>query len=197
MTPANRIACPHCDALYKADGDTRLVCHRCHTVLVAPSRRAGIKVLLLSLISVGLVVGAVTQPFLSIKRFWLTSDATLLEAALAFEGPMLVLSVTVLALVLLLPVLRLFLTLYVLGPIVVETSPLPGSGRAFSWAEALRPWSMAEIFVLGCGVALIKIVDLADVTIGPAFWMFVVLVILLWVQDTFMCRYSVWSAIER
>lgn len=191
------IACPQCDAVYTADGDTRLVCHRCHTVLVAPSRRAGIKVLLLSLVAVGLVVGAVTQPFLTIERFWMTSDATLLQAALAFEGPPLILSLAVVALVLVLPVMRLLLTLYVLGPVVVGAAPLPRAKQAFMLSETLRPWSMAEIFVLGCGVALVKIVDLAEVTIGPAFWMFAVLVILLWVQDTLVCRFSVWSALDQ
>ncbi len=191
------IACPQCDALYEADPRKRLVCHRCHTVLVAPSRRAGIKVLLLALVSVALVYGAVTQPFLTIKRFWMTSDATLLETALAFEGPLLILSIAVLTLVLVLPVLRLALSLYVLGPIVFGSRQLPQSNRAYRWSEKLRPWSMAEIFVIGCGVALVKIVDLAEVTIGPAFWMFAALVILLWVQDTLTCRYSVWSALDR
>ena len=190
------IACPHCDALYEAEPSTRLVCHRCHTVLIAPSRRAGIKVLVLALISVALVYGAVTQPFLTIKRFWMTSDATLLETALAFEGPLLILSIAVLALILVLPVLRLALSLYVLGPIVLGTGSMPQAKRAYRWSEKLRPWSMAEIFVLGCGVALIKIVDLAEVTIGPAFWMFGALVVLLWVQDTLVCRYSVWSALD-
>lgn len=193
----NLIACPQCDAVYTADNETRLVCHRCHTVLVAPRRRAGIQVLLLSLIAVGLVMGAVTQPFLTIERHWISNDATLLEAALAFEGPLLILSIAVVTLVLVLPALRLLLTLYVLGPVVVGARTLPGARRAFGWSETLRPWSMAEIFVLGCGVALVKIVDLAEVTIGPAFWMFAALVVLLWVQDTLVCRFSVWSALER
>ena len=33
---------------------------------------------------------------------------------------------------------------------------------AFRLAEALQPWSMAEIFVIGCAVALVKIADLAE-----------------------------------
>ena len=190
------IACPHCDALYAANGDTRLVCNRCHHVLVSPSRRAGGKVLILSLISLALVYGALTQPFLTIERLWMTSDATLLQTALAFEGPLLILSVAMVAAVLIVPLARLLLTVYVLGPVVVGQPPFAHARRAFRWCETLRPWSMAEIFALGAGVALIKIVDLADVTIGPAFWMFAGLVILLWVQDTLMCRYSVWEALE-
>ena len=194
------IACPTCDAVYEARhpgrGET-MACQRCHRVLIAPSRRAGVTVILLALASVGLVVGAVSFPFLSIKRFFLTQEATLIETALAFEGPLLVLSVTVLLFVLLLPVTRLLLTLYVVAPIVADRSPLPGAKRAFRVAEALKPWSMAEIFALGGGIALIKIVDLAHVSLGPAVWMFGGFVVLMAVQNTLVCRWSLWSALDR
>ena len=51
--------------------------------------------------------------------------------------------------------------------------------------------------MLGCAVALIKVADLADVSFGPAFWMFGALVVLMMVQDNFMCRYSVWKSLEK
>ena len=38
---------------------------------------------------------------------------------------------------------------------------------------AAGPWSMAEIFVIGVAVALVKVSGLASVTLGPAFWSFV------------------------
>ena len=88
-------ACPTCDALYDVGArpaETPLSCERCHRVLIAPSRRAGVTVILLALTSVVLVIGATTQPFLTVKRFFLTQNATLIETALAFEGPLLVLS---------------------------------------------------------------------------------------------------------
>jgi paraquat-inducible protein A len=56
---------------------------------------------------------------------------------------------------------------------------------------------MAEIFVIGCAVALVKIADLADVVFGPAFWMFALLVVLIVAQDRLMCRWSVWNALNR
>lgn len=194
---ARLIACPECDTLHDANPALRLKCRRCGTVLVAPDRRAGIGVILLSLASTALIWGAVSQPFLSIERFWITRDATLIEAALAFEGPFLWLSLTVLTVVLVLPALRLGLSIYVLGPMVAGKRALPGARRAFRWSEALKPWSMAEIFAFGAGVALIKIADMAEVTPGPAFWMFCGLVVLIWVGDRMTCRHSVWEALER
>lgn len=150
---------------------------------------------MVALVSAGLIYGAVTLPFLTIKRFWMSNDATLIETALAFEGPLLILSLAVLALILVLPALRLGLTLYVLAPLVVGMGALPGAATAFRWSETLRPWSMAEIFVIGCGVALVKIVAMAEVTFGPAFYMFAVAVVLIWVQDKMICRHALWEAV--
>lgn len=192
-----RLACPTCDALYTPSGAERLVCHRCHRVLIAPDRRAGLWQVMVALATAGLIYGAITLPFLTIKRFWMSNDATLIETALAFDGPLLLLSVAVLALILLLPALRLALTLYVLAPIVIGARPLPGAATAFRCSEALQPWSMAEIFIIGCGVALVKIVAMAEVTFGPAFYMFAAAVVLLWVQDRMLCRHSLWEALER
>jgi paraquat-inducible protein A len=89
------------------------------------------------------------------------------------------------------------LAIYVLTPLVMDIRPWPGAAQAFRLSEALRPWSMAEIFVIGCAVALVKISSLAEVTFGPAFWMFAVLVVLVVIQENVMCRWSVWNALSK
>lgn len=198
--PAELIACPQCDALYRAKMPAhgeRAVCARCHTVLIAPRKRAGMIIIALSAASLVLVLGAVWFPFLKISRQGFVNEATLLDAALSFTGgPHLVLSLAVTALIVLVPLARAILTIYVLGPLVFDRPAPPGALRLFALAEALRPWSMAEIFALGCAVALVKVADLANLSFGPAFWMFAALTILVVVQDTFMCRYSVWKSLE-
>ena len=199
MTTDALIACPHCDALYAIPDEPvqRTVCQRCDAVLISPRRGAGLKIIGLAIISVALVIGALLTPFLTIKRFWLTNEATLLDTILAFEGALFGVALGLLAAVIILPVTRLLLTLYVLLPLVAGFAPWPGAKAAFTWAERLEPWSMVEIFVLGCAVALFKIVDLANVELGPAFWMFVTLVVLLTVQNTYMCRWSVWKDLDQ
>lgn len=195
------IACPHCDALFKARSPQpgeRAVCNRCHTVLIAPRRGAGARVIALALASVIMVVGVLFFPFLQIRVAGFRSDATVIDAALAFSGgPLVILSLAVAALIIFLPLTRLLLTLYVLVPVVLDRPPARHAMQAFRLSEAMRPWSMAEIFVIGCAVALVKIADLARVDVGPAFWMFIVLVILVVIQDTLMCRWSVWKSLER
>lgn len=190
------IACPVCDLVYAPRAGEKLICERCHSVLCAPERSLSFRTLMVAVISAGLIYGAVAFPFLSVERFWISNEATLIETALAFEGPLLVLSISVLLLILVLPALRLVFTLYVLGPVVLGARALPGAATVFRWSEALRPWSMAEIFVIGCGVALVKIVAVANVTFGPAFYMFAAAVVLIWVQDRMLCRASLWQAID-
>lgn len=194
------IACPQCDALYRAvdpASGERAICHRCHTVLIAPVRKAGLIIIAFSLATLILGVSAITFPFLQISRLGFSNNATLLDAALAFSGPLMILSLAVAALIVLIPLLRASLTLYVLVPVVFNHPPARGARTAFRWAETIKPWSMAEIFVIGCAVALIKVADLARIEFGPAFWLFSGLVLLIVIQDTFMCRWSVWKSLER
>ncbi len=195
------IACPECDALYRvgevAPGQ-RAVCARCHTVLVSPRRRAGMTIIALALASVILLLGAAWFPFLRIDVRGLRQEATLLDVATSIVGgPLYAVSVAVLAVILVIPTLRAALTLYVLAPVVFDHPPRPAAARAFRLAERLRPWSMAEIFAIGCAVSLTQIAELATVRLGPAFWLFAALVVVTVIQDHLVDRWSVWRAIGR
>lgn len=194
------IACPVCDALYRVRpvaGGERAVCGRCHAVLIAPRGHAGMRIIMLAVTNMILIAGATVFPFLSISVAGLSNRASLVGVALSFSGgPLVALSVATLALIVLVPFLRAALIVYVLTPVVFDRPARPGAARAFRLAERLKPWSMAEIFALGCAVALVKVADLAEVHFGPAFWMLAVLVILAVLQDRHLCRWSVWSSIE-
>ncbi|MEM9230015.1 MAG: paraquat-inducible protein A [Pseudomonadota bacterium] len=197
---AELIACPNCDALYRARGPgkgERATCPRCHTVLIAPRARAGLQIIALSLTVLILVIAAASFPFLRISLGGTSNSASLLDAALAFSsGPLLALALCVAALIVFIPAARVLLLMYVLIPVVLDRPPAPRARQAFRLAEAMRPWSMAEIFALGCAVSLVKISDLAQIDFGPGFWMFAILVVLVVVQDNFMCRWSVWKSLD-
>lgn len=196
----NVIVCPTCDAVYRLnrpkDGE-RAVCVRCHKVLIAPRDNAGLQIIAVAFAVLFLIVGAAFFPFLSIDAAGNRNAVSVMDAALAFSGgPMIFLSLATAALIIFVPLLRVLLTLYVLVPIVLDRPPARHAIPAFRLSEALRPWSMAEIFAIGCAVALVKVVDLAHVGFGPAFWMFGILVVLVVAQDHFMCKWSVWHSLE-
>jgi len=194
------IVCPQCDAAYrlkKPQHGERAVCQRCHTVLISPRRNAGLRIIAIALSVLILILGAAYFPFLEIDAAGNRNAVSIMDAALAFGGgPLIVLSLATAALIIFVPLARVLLTLYVLVPLVFDRPPAPHAMAAFRLSEAMRPWSMAEIFALGCAVALVKIADLANVAFGPAFWMFGALVVLLVAQDSFLCRWSVWNALE-
>jgi paraquat-inducible protein A len=194
------IVCPVCDATYQLQrpgNGERAVCGRCHKVLISPRRKAGVQIIAVAVAVVVLIIAASVFPFLEISAAGRSNAVSILDAALTFtEGPMLVLALLTAGFILFVPLLRMMLTIYVLVPVVLDRPAARYAMRAFRLSEALRPWSMAEIFALGCAVALVKVADLATVSFGPAFWMFGVLVVLVIAQDGFMCKWSVWNSLE-
>ena len=196
----NLIVCPQCDAVYrmqKPENGQRAICQRCHKVLIAPRRNAGLHIIAVAFAVLFLIVGAAVFPFLTIDAAGNKNAVSILDAALAFSGgPMIILSLATAGLIIFVPLLRVLLTLYVLVPLVLDKPASRFAIPAFRLSEALRPWSMAEIFAIGCAVALVKVADLAQVGFGPAFWMFGILVVLVIAQDSFMCKWSVWNRLE-
>ena len=193
------IACPTCDLVYsvpRLDSQDRAICARCHTVLIAPRRKAGKQLIALALTVLILIVAACLFPFLSIGAAGVSQQATILGTALAFSGALSILSIAVLFFIVVIPALRLCLLIYVLTPIIRDRPPAPYAREAFALSESLLPWSMAEIFALGCAVALVKLSDMADVVFGPAAWIFAILVVLVVASDRLMCRYSIWRSLE-
>ncbi len=146
-----------------------------------------------------LMVVAVSFPFLAIDASGLHSEASVIDAALSFaeaSGRMAPLSVIVAALIVVLPVTRLVALIYALWPLAAGRRPRAHAAAAFRLAMRLRPWAMAEIFIIGVAVALVKVASLAQVGFGPSFWAFVALVVLVAAKDTILCERSLWRALE-
>lgn len=194
-------ACPHCDALYTiapVAPRERAVCTRCGAVLIAPRARAFSRIIALAVTALILMAAAVFLPFLDLSAAGLHSRASVLDAVMAFSGGMMLpLSFAVGALIVVIPALRLALIVYTLAPMLRRGAPLPRAAQAFRLADALKPWSMAEIFMIGVAVALVKVAGLATVTPGPAFWAFCGLVIVTVLHDDVMDAESIWQAMER
>lgn len=199
-TGAGLIACPHCDALHVEEeitaGETAR-CIRCDTVLASPRAGAFVRLIALSFTTMVLMVGAVFFPFLEISRMGFGNATSLFGVALAFaDGILLPLVLVILVTIVGLPVFRACLLLYTLLPLAQDRPAHRFAATAFRWSERLRPWSMAEIFVIGASVALVKIAGLANVHLGPAFWAFCALIFVNVISHRFMSQATIWDAIE-
>jgi len=197
---SNIIACPNCDVLHRIpeiETGAQARCVRCGTVLMAPREGAMTRIVMLSATGLILMVGAVFFPFLELSVQGLGRKSSVFDAVLAFsDGLMLPLSFAVAALIVVLPIMRFMALIYVFAPMALGYEPARGARDVFRLAETIRPWAMAEIFIIGVAVALVKVAGLATVTLGPAFWAFVLLVIVTALKDSFMCRVTVWQTLN-
>lgn len=198
---AGLIACPTCDVLYQSVTvplGAKGKCTRCGTVLAAPRESAMTQIMMLAATSLVLMVGAVFSPFLEISAGGMSRSSSVLDAAMAFsDGLTLPLTLAVAAFIIVLPALRLALIIYTLAPMVLGWHAARYAIPAYRLAAALRPWAMAEIFVIGVAVALVKVAGLATLHLGVAFWAFILLVLVNVLSDNFMCRLTLWRTLEK
>jgi len=195
------MACPFCDLLHKepdTSANVTVACSRCGATLAAPRDGAFTRVLVLALTAMILMVAAIGFPFLELEASGLYNRTSVFDAILAFSsGNLLPLAFAVAALIVLIPSLRFAAVAYTLLPLVFRRRAFRYANPIFRFAEALRPWAMAEIFIVGVAVALIKVAGLASISLGPAFWAFCALVIVTALHDTFMCRRTIWKSLEQ
>lgn len=201
LDPDTLIACPTCDLLHvrrviPCGGTAR--CVRCHTVLIAPRRGAITLIVSLAIGALALMAAAVSAPFLSVEVSGLQSRASVVDSVTAFamaSGQMAPLSVLTALLIILLPLFRLVALVYALGPLALDRPPARYAAPVFRWAMRTKQWAMAEIFIIGVAVALIKVQSLATVHFGPAFWAFAGFVLLMAAKNTMICERSLWPLI--
>ncbi len=200
LDPDRLIACPACDALHmdaEIPMGSRARCRRCHTVLMAPRAGAMTRIVVFALTALILMVAAFFFPFLDLSTHGLSHRSSIFGTIMTFsDGMLLPLTFAVGALIVVLPAVRLVALIYVIGPMMVGHAPARHAVPVFRLALALRPWAMAEIFIVGTAVALVKIGGMATVSLGEAFWAFAALVLVMTLQDTFMCKLTIWKTIE-
>ena len=194
-----RIACANCDALHRLTPDgaaTRTRCVRCHHLLTLGRSEAIARVVGLAVTSLILMGLVLLTPFLTLDAGPFGSTASVIDVVMGFSGGIMApLAVAVLVFIVVLPALRALLAIYALAPLLVGTRNLPGAEGALRWTFALKPWAMAEIFMVGVAVALVKLAGMARVEMGTAFWAFALFVLIAAFQDTFMCRHTLWTAL--
>ncbi len=194
------IACPNCDVMHRVtreDMAMRTRCVRCGFRLTLGRSEAIARVVSLALTSTIVMVVVLFAPFLRLNAGPFDSAASVVDVILGFAtGIMTPLALAVLCFIIVLPVTRAALLIYALAPIVAGARNLPGAANALRTAFRLKPWAMAEIFMVGVAVALVKLAGMAHVEMGSAFYAFALFVLVNGFQDTFMCRNTLWTALD-
>ena len=144
-----------------------------------------------------LIVIANTMPFMSLKIQGRLQAADLITGAIALlEQGMWPLAAVVAATTVAAPLLKLGAIFYVLAGLRLARPPrhLP---LVFRWIERLRPWAMIEVYLLGVFVAYVKLIDLATIEIGVAFYALATLMVVMVTIDAVLGPELVWAEMER
>lgn len=168
--------CEHCELAVKVpvlNHRERAMCPRCGHQLVANRRNNLTNAYVFAL--TGLIFLALSLPFefLAFRASGQQNAMTLTDGLVTLSQN----NYTVLAVItalgtIVLPGLVL-LGIFVLNHIRLNAQPSVLAYRIALWVERLIPWSMAEIFLIGTLVSLIKITSLAEVYFGMSFYAYI------------------------
>lgn len=167
------LVCEHCDSVYTRRALQRgevARCERCDAVLERAQRLSIESWFALSVAAAVLFLLANVYPILEIRLRGLSGEATLWGAVAALASSEAALFALPAGLAFIgVPLAQIVLLLWLLGHARSDRRA-PGFVGCMRVLEALRPWSMAEVCLLGALVAITKLAGLLDVAAGPGFW---------------------------
>lgn len=192
-------ACRYCDSLQKviplAEGHSAH-CHTCGAELYENRPGSLQRTVSFSLAALLLMVLVVIFPFLSMDNNGLKSSMTVWGAVISLwqqgDG---VIAIATAAFIVVLPVVLILCLLYVTFPLIFGKS-WPGAVLAFRLVSHLQTWVMVEVFFLGAIVSLLKLIKMAEVTLGEGFWAFALLVMMVAGALSSIDRLEFWDRIE-
>ncbi len=152
--------------------------------------------LALALTGLVLILLANFMPFLSFGMEGQSDAASLATGAIALYGDGLwPLTILILFLTVAAPALKLGATSYVLLAFK-RRRPTRVLVTLLRWMDALSPWSMIEVYLLGLFVAYVKLTALASVELGVAVYALGALVLVMASLDHFIDYDELWTEVE-
>jgi paraquat-inducible protein A len=196
---AERTACIECDLIVRVGelrGGQRAACPRCGNLISSTAADGLTRSLAFALAACVLLLLANAFPFLTLKAQGLEQVMTLPRTAVELYGDgHATLAVLVLGPIVGVPALMLATMVALLAPVRRGRSApwLVPAGRLFF---LLSPWSMAEVFIIGVLVSLVKIAAMASVVLGISFWAYVGFAVCFTASLSSLDRLQMWREIE-
>ncbi len=194
------IACHDCDLLFRTRplrNSERAACPRCGAVLYHKRPQTINRALIYSLTALIFFGLANIFPFMTFHlqgreqvTFLTSGGLELLQQG--FWG----LGILVLAVGVLLPFLKITGTLYVLLPLEFNLVGWKAK-ETFKFVEAITPWAMMEVLMLGVIVAYVKLIDITTIVLGASLYSFAALIIFMTLSAAALEPREVWARLEQ
>jgi paraquat-inducible protein A len=161
------IVCHACDLAHRLDSlaaKARVRCVRCRAELYRTNDGSPDTVIALAATALALFILANVYPLVALSVNGSTRMTTLIGAAASFyEQGYGALAILVAFTAVVVPLIQILTLLYLLIPLRLGYA-VRGRNVLFRILGALRPWGMAEVFMLGAVVALVKLSAQSEVS---------------------------------
>ena len=194
-------ACPECDLLITMPDvishRSNVNCPRCKHSIAVGHNNARHYVLATSFTALILMFIACTFSFISFSSNGQIRTINLVQSfTQLYSQEYYFVAFLVFAFILLLP------TLYLVAVCLIifssykgfEFVASPSLGKLISY---ILPWSMAEVFLIGVLVALIKVISMAEISLEPSFWAYVIFAPLFTHIVSLVDNHRLWRWIEQ
>ena len=182
MTGAKLIACHECDLLQREALLPRGAvahCGRCGAELYRSHAESLERTMALTAGAIVLFTVANVFPIIGLQVHGHVIHTTLYNTvSRLYDEDMKSVAALVFVTTIAMPALQLFAFTYLLLPLRLGRVPRYFA-PVFRMLQAVRPWGMVEVFMLGVLVSLVKLANLAGVVPGIALWSFGVLMLVL------------------
>jgi paraquat-inducible protein A len=198
-TAGSQMVCHECDLLIAVpalESGQKAYCPRCNYLLAAHRPHALTMVLAFGVSGLVFLLLSTAFPFLGFSASGQERTVTLLQSILILVTEDLPsLAAIVFASIILIPGAFLIGAVYVSSALKLNRS-LPGTVMVLRWMLMLMPWSMAEIFLIGILVSFVKIVTIADVSLGLSFWSYVLFTVCMVVVTLYPDKRRLWARVR-
>ena len=192
------VACRECGAIQRIAPLPRRAaaeCYRCHAALERTAGRSAGLALALSMAALALLIPGNILPAMRSDLLGSSVEARAIDGVSAFfDDGWPVLASFVAMFVIVAPILRAAFLVAVLGALGLGYRTL-WQGRIFRLAQALRYWSMAEVYLAAGAVTYSRVAAQLDIELLPGGWCFIAAVLLLIMAEAALDKRRIWSAL--
>lgn len=193
------VACHECDLLMHRPDlqlEQKASCPRCGYELYAHRAQVERRSLALVLTALALFLPANFLPIMQLNLLGQTTQDTVWSGVVSlYRSGMEVVALVVLLCSMVVPLLKLLCQLLVLLCIRWRVA-LPRGRRLYRYYHHLREWGMLEVYLVGILVSIVKLIDMADLTLGVGLFCFIGLLLAqIWLEVT-MSPHQIWAALE-
>lgn len=193
------VACHECDLLMRKpvlqDGESA-ECPRCGYELFSHRHRVVRRSMALVLTALLLYVPANFLPIMQLNLLGQTSQDTVWSGVVGlYESGMQGIAVVVFLCSMAVPLLKLLCQLLVLLSIRMDFARSYGL-LLYRIYHHMREWGMLEVYLMGILVAMVKLMNLADLSLGLGLFCFIALLLVqVWLEVT-MAPHQIWEALS-